>query len=341
MSPNKKKIKVLQYGFGPIGQETVRAVLKKEGLELIGVVDINPKFIGKDVGEILGEKKLGIIVKQSLAEALNGQKADIALHTTTSFVKSVKPQLEELIRAGINVVSSTEELLIPHLQSPEEAKEIDELAKAYNVTILGTGVNPGFVMDTLPLFLSSTCLDVKKIEARREVDAGTRRLPLQKKVGAGLDVDDFKKLAKEKKLGHIGLIESIALIAEGLGWKLDDIQESVEPVIADKDCKTKYLEVRKGQAAGLKHVAKGFKNKEELIQLDLRMYVGAKEPFDYIHIIGTPEIKCKFEGGIAGDQATVASLINSIPRVLKASPGLVTMYKLPIPYALINSNALS
>jgi len=340
MSPNKKKIKVLQYGFGPIGQETARTVLKKEGLELVGVVDINPEFVGKDVGELLGEKKVGITVKKSLEEALSDKKADIALHTTISFVKRVKPQLEELIRAGINVISSTEELLIPHLQNPEEAKEIDELAKAYNVTILGTGVNPGFVMDILPLFLSSTCLDVKKIEAIREVDAGTRRLPLQKKVGAGLDVDDFKKLAKEKKLGHIGLIESVALIAEGLGWKLDDIQESVEPIIAEKNHKTKYLEVQKGQAAGLKHIAKGFKNKEEVIYLDLRMYVGAKDPFDYIHIIGTPEIKCKFEGGIAGDQATVASLINSIPHVLKASPGLVTMYKLPVPFALINANVL-
>ncbi len=340
MTEGKKTIRVIQYGLGPIGQETAKIVLKKEGLELIGAVDINPELVGKDLGEILGENKLGITISKTLSDALNGKKADIALHTTTSFIKTIKPQLEELIKAGINIASSTEELLVPHLQSPKEAEEIDKLAKEHSVTVLGTGVNPGFVMDTLPLCLSGICLEVHKIGVRREVDAGTRRLPLQKKVGAGLEVDEFKRLVDEKKLGHIGLIESVALIAEGLGWELDDIQESIEPVVADDDHTTKYLTVKKGQAAGLKHIAEGFKDNKVLIHLDLRMYVGAKEPFDYVHIIGVPEIKCKLEGGIAGDQATVASLVNAIPRVVKAAPGLVTMDKLSVPLALITDKIL-
>jgi 4-hydroxy-tetrahydrodipicolinate reductase len=236
----------------------------------------------------------------------------------------------------MNFVSTCEELSYPHYKYPELAHKIDELAKKNDVTVLGTGINPGYLMDTLPITLTGPCQEVKKIKVTRMLDSSKRRVPYQKKIGTGLSREEFKKMIEEKKItGHVGLIESIAMIADALGWKLDEIKElHPECVIADRKTITPYTIVKPGQVAGLKSVAYGIKQGKRVITLEFVSYAGLKEEYDAISIEGVPNIYQKIEGGVHGDIGTVATIINSIPKVINANPGLVTMKDLPLPSAV-------
>ncbi len=325
-----KKIGVIQYGLGPIGVETAKLVLQKTGMEIVGAVDISKEIAGKDLGEVLGlGKRMGIVVTDNARALFSSVKADVVLHTAGSRIPKIYDQFEEIINAGLNVISSSEELLFPLKENDELAARIDRLARIKGVTVLGTGVNPGFVMDALPLFLSAVCQDVKKIHVERVVDAGTRRLPLQRKVGAGMTTQAFHEKIGRKELGHVGLLESLYLVAQKLGMGLDDVIETIDPVVAAKAVKTQYFSLKPGDVAGIRHVARGIRDGEIVITLDLRMYIGAEDPHDAVHIVGTPEIRLRIEGGIAGDQATAAVLVNSIKTVVGAKPGLTTVSDIP------------
>ena len=327
-----KSIRVIQYGLGPIGCSVARALLEKKGIDLVGAVDIAPDLSGKDLSEVLGlPTRVHIRVSDDAARLFRATKAQVLVHTTQSFFRDVYPQLEQAVKAGLNVISSTEELLYPQLRNGQLASKLDRLARQHGVTVLGTGVNPGFVMDTLPLVMSGVCQKVHSVKITRRVDASTRRMPLQRKIGAGMKTGEFRKLVRAGKLGHIGLLESMALLAAGLGWKLDKISEKIQPVLAETVQKTRYFTVAAGDVCGLKHTGVGYLSGKRVIELDLRMYVGAKDPVDTIEIRGVPDLHVSIPGGIAGDLATVASLINGIPRVLEAEPGLKTMLDLPIP----------
>jgi hypothetical protein len=325
-----KKIKVILYGVGPIGQRATKVALAREDIQLVGAIDIDPDKVGRDLAEFLDlNTPTGIKISDNPQAVFKEKNPAVAIHTTTSFVDKVYGQLESLAEAGINVVSSTEELLFPYYRHPEKSKQLDKIAKNSNATILGTGVNPGFVMDTQVLMLSSVCAEVKKIRVERVVDASTRRLPLQKKVGATLSEEDFRNLVKQGKLGHIGLLESMLLIAHGLNWEIEKFNENIDPMIADKDYRTDYFEIKKGQVTGIKHTVVGYRNGEKALDLDLRMYVGAKDPHDAVYIDGNPPIDMIIRNGVAGDIATAAILVNAIPTVLYAEPGLKTMIDIP------------
>jgi len=329
-----KKIRVIQFGVGPIGQECARWCLQNEGIELVGAVDIDPEKAGKPLEVLIGiDEKTGIKISPDVEKTLEHARPDVALHTTGSSLQAVFPQIETLCRSRVNVVSSTEELLVPELRNPDLARKLNELATECGVTVLGTGVNPGFVMDTLPLCLSSMCLEVRSIRVRRELDAGKRRLPLQKKVGVCLSPEEFQALKEQGRIGHVGLVESMDLLLQGLGWIPDRVLETLEPVVADRELATDFLTVKQGEVCGIKHVARARKDEKDVVVLDLRMYIGAPESFDMVEIEGTPPIRAKFEGGIHGDRATVAALVNAIPRVKAAPPGLKTMKELALPYA--------
>jgi hypothetical protein len=328
-----KKIRVIQYGLGPIGIETARLVTKKSGMEIVGAVDISKDIAGKDLGEVLGlDRKLGVAVTANARGLFAGTRADAVLHTTGSRIRKIYPELEEIIRAGLNIVSSSEELLFPLKENAELSQRVDALAKKHGVTVLGTGVNPGFVMDALPLFMTAVCQDIRKVHVERHVDAGTRRYPLQRKVGAGMTQEAFREQIANKTMGHVGLLESICLVAETLGLSLDDVHEAVEPVMAQKVVNTAYFSLKPGDVAGIKHTAEGINNGETVLSLELRMFVGCEEPHDFVHILGTPEIRLRIEGGVAGDQATAAVLVNSVPAVIGARPGLATVKDLPAPH---------
>ncbi len=328
-----KPIRVIQYGLGPIGCATARALLGKDGVDLVGAIDIDPAKAGKDLGPLLGIKLLGVTVGGSAKEVFATCRADVVTHTTQSLFRDVYPQLDAAARAGVNVVSSTEELLYPQLRNPDLTRRLDRTARGHGSTILGTGVNPGFVMDTLALALSGVCCRIRSIRVTRRVDASTRRMPLQRKVGAGTSPAQFRTLVKDGKLGHVGLLESMYLVAAGLGWELTSVREKIKPVIAESRQVTEFFKVEPGAVSGLQHTAAGFVDGRMVISLDLQMYLEAKQPIDRIEIDGDPGLVVEVRGGVAGDVATVASLVNAIPRVLEADPGLKTILDLPIPRA--------
>lgn len=332
------KIRVILYGVGAIGSLLAKFLLEKKGIEIVGAVDIAKNKVGKDLGKVLGlERKLGIRVSNDVDSVLSKVKADIAVHATSPFIKDACPQIASIVKHGVNVVSTCEELSYPHVTEPELAKKLDALAKQNNVTVLGTGINPGFLMDTLVITLTAVCQKIEKIEVVRVMDAATRRLPFQKKIGAGLTVREFRRKIENKQItGHVGLEQSIAMIADALAWKLDKtIAEPVEPVIAKKSVESKDITVEAGEVAGLRQKAKGIVKSREVIILDFQAYIGAKEEYDSVTIEGVPNIKQRIQPCVHGDIGTIAMVVNAIPKVINAPAGLLTIKDLPVPSAVL------
>jgi 4-hydroxy-tetrahydrodipicolinate reductase len=324
------KLRVIQYGLGPIGAATARLINERSGLELIAGVDIDPEKEGKDVGLVIGlDKPLGIKVVKSIND-LDGQlNADIVMHTTNSFFSDFKPQIISILEAGFNVVSTSEELSFPWFANKEDAVEIDIVAKKVEKTVLGTGVNPGFLMDSLPIMLTSICQRVDHIHVTRVINASTRRGPFQKKIGAGLSVEEFNSLIALGKMGHIGLRQSSGMVLNAFGKKLLKFETSVEPIVAKQRIETKYVVAEIGQVIGIKQSAAGSSESGEFIKLNFSAALDAQDEHDTIAISGKPDLNIRLQG-TNGDLATVAIAVNSIPRVFAADPGLATMRDLPL-----------
>jgi len=331
-----EKIRVISYGVGAVGGLIAKFLLEKEGIDVVGAIDVANDKVGKDLGEVLGlKRKVGVKISYSLEAVLSNVEADIAVHATSSFLKDTYPQIASIVEHDVNVISTCEELSYPYISEPKLAEKLDALAKKHDVTVLGTGINPGFLMDTLVITLTAACEKTEKIEATRIMNAGTRRLPFQIKIGAGLTVEEFqRKIEKKQITGHVGLEQSIAMIASALAWKPDKVAvESVEPVIARKPVESKDIKVHAGEVAGLKQKAKGIMKNREVIVLDFQAYIGAEEEYDAITIKGVPNINQKIQPCVHGDIGTVAMIVNAIPKVLNAPPGLFTMKDLPVPSA--------
>jgi 4-hydroxy-tetrahydrodipicolinate reductase len=331
------EVKVALYGVGAVGSLIAKSLLEKKGVKIVGAIDVAKEKVGKDLGEVLGlNRKIGITISSDVDVVLSKTKPDIAIHATSSYLKDTYPQIVSIVKHGVNVISTCEELSYPYYSEPKIAKELDRLAKKHDVTVLGTGINPGFLMDTLVITLTAACQKIEKIEAARVMDAATRRLPFQRKIGAGLTVEEFKqKIEKREITGHVGLEQSIAMIAAALAWKLDEIRiDPVEPVIAKEPAESEFIKVDAGKVAGLRQTARGIRKGKEVIVLDFQAYIGAKEEYDAITITGVPTIKQRIQPCVHGDASTVAIIVNSIPKVLKASAGLLTMKDLPVPSAV-------
>lgn len=328
-----RKIKTVLYGVGAVGSLIAKFLLQKKGIEIVGAVDVAEEKVGKDLGEVLKiGKHSGVVISNNSEAVLSKTRPDIVIHATSSFLKDVFPQLGEIVKHGANVVSTCEELSYPYYSEPQRAKRLDELAKKHQVTILGAGINPGYLMDTLVITLTAVCQKIEKIKAIRIMNAATRRVPFQKKIGAGLNVEEFYEAIKKGSItGHIGLEQSTSMIAEVLAWKLESIKlDPVEPVIAKKPVRSRTVEVEAGYVAGLRQQAKGYRKGKEAITLEFQAYIGAEEEYDSISIKGIPNINQKIIPCIHGDIGTVAIVVNAIPKVINASPGLVTMMDLPI-----------
>ena len=321
-----------QFGLGPIGVETLKLAATKPWAEIVGAVDIDPAKTGKDLGELTGDSHLkGRKVHPSLEDLLKHSSVDVMLHTTVSKFKDAFSQIEPMAERGISVVSSCEELLFPQLNEPALTAKLDGICKRGNARVIGTGVNPGFVMDVLPVCLTGVSRSVRSVHVQRVVNASTRRAPLQKKIGSGLPPEEFRRLFKDGRAGHAGLKESLALIAHCLGWQATDIVETGDAVIADHDIRTQYLEVKKGQTCGLHQRAEAKVNGKVALVLDLKMYLDAQNPHDAIQIDGEPSLDVVINSGVAGDHATVAALVNTARRIMNAKPGLLLMTDLAVP----------
>ncbi len=324
------KIRVIQYGLGPIGSAVARHVVERAGLELVGGVDIDPAKVGADVGEVIGlGRPLGFAVAEKLAQVLARTEADVALHTTSSYFDLFKPQIIEILEAGLDIVSTAEELSFPWLAHPEQAAEIDGVAKRAGKTVLGTGVNPGFLMDTLPLSLTAICQRVDHIAVRRVINASTRRGPFQAKIGSGMTVEDFETRMAAGRMGHVGLPQSVGMLFDTLGRRLARYESGVEPLVADRPVKTDFFDVQPGRVKGLKQVARAYTDEGEFVSLTFIAALEAEDEGDTIQITGKPNLEVKLKG-TNGDIATVAIAVNAIRRVVEAAPGLVTMRDLPI-----------
>jgi len=326
------KISLAQFGLGPIGLETLRLAAAKPWARIVGAIDIDPAKIGRDLGDLTQVPDLkGRKVYGSLRELLAHAKPDLVFHTAVSRLNDACAQIEPLARQGISVVSSCEELLFPKLREPRLAARLDAVCRRNQARVVATGVNPGFVMDLLPVCLTGVCREVRAIHVQRVVNASTRRGPLQRKIGSGLPPREFRRLFRAGKAGHAGLKESAALLAHCLGWKPVTITETGDAVIADHDIQTQHVTVRKGQTCGLHQHAKVKVNGKVRLTLDLRMYLDAPDPHDAVQIEGDPALDLVLAGGVAGDQATVAALVNTAPRLLRANPGLLLVTDLPVP----------
>lgn len=324
------EIRIIQYGLGPIGSGIARHVVERAGLALVGGVDIDPAKVGKDVGHVIGlEQPLGFPVAERLAEVLERTEADVVIHTTSSYFDLFRSQIVEILEAGLDVVSTAEELAFPWLAHPEEAAEIDAAARQAGKTVLGTGVNPGFIMDALPLGLTAICQQVDRIDVTRVINASIRRGPFQAKIGSGLTVEEFEAKMAAGRMGHVGLPESVGMVFHTLGKKLARYESSVEPVVAEQLVKTDYFEVQPGQVRGLKQVAQGYTDEGEFMTLTFIAALEAGEDGDTVKISGRPDLEVKLKG-TNGDIATVAIAVNAVRRVKEAAPGLVTMRDLPI-----------
>lgn len=319
-------VSVAQYGIGPIGAEIARLLLTKPWVKLVAAVDIDPNKIGKDVGEVIG---LGRTAGVKVTPDLQG-KPEVVCHSTGSRLREVAGQLKELLERGCHVVSTCEELSFPLDQKLRA--DLQQVARSNNVTLLGTGVNPGFVMDKLPLTLTSVCQRVDSVDIIRIQNASTRREPLQRKVGAGMTTAEFRAAVQSGKIKHMGLRESLMLVGNGLGIEFEKVsEEKIEPIVAEREVVTQYLRVAAGQVAGVHQTING-KGKIN-VRLELRMYVGAEDvAADRVIVKGVPDVQMEIKGGVHGDRATAAMVVNSIPRVISARPGVLTMDDIPISY---------
>jgi hypothetical protein len=322
-------INTVHVGIGPLGQKVLRYAVERGCFNIVGAVDPDPEKAGKDLGQLCGIEPLGITIRDNLADAIKGQSVDVALVTTVSSIVALESQVAEIANAKLNIVSTCEELFYPWKTNPEVAGRIDEICRSNGIACVGTGVNPGYLMDLLPTVLSGLCQNVRKVEVWRVQDASVRRIPFQQKIGAGLTLEQFEAKRKAGTLRHVGLPESVDFIAERLGWKLDKSTESLEPVIAESQIDTGYKPISKGMACGVQQVGRGFVGDREVITLNFRAAVGEPESYDQVHIDGEPEIKSRIAGGVNGDIATCAITLNAVRSILQAGPGLKTMAQIP------------
>jgi 4-hydroxy-tetrahydrodipicolinate reductase len=319
---------VALVGLGAIGREVASAVLDTPELRLVAAMDVDPQLIGKPLSGLLGRAAGDLQVEEESARVLARAEGGVLLQVTGSRLPTVAAQIERAVGVGLNVVSSCEELAFPWLNHPEVAEKLEKLAQKHGVSVLGTGVNPGFVLDRLVCTLASVAGKVTRVVAERVVDASSRREQLQRKVGAGLTREQFERAVGAGKVGHVGLVESAALVSAGLGLSCDEFEESIEPFMATRAVQGP-VPVDIGRVAGSSQVARGFASGREVVTLSVTIAVGAPDPHDSIRIEGDPPLRFRAEGGVPGDRATIWSIVNAIPPVVTAEPGLLTVLDLP------------
>jgi 4-hydroxy-tetrahydrodipicolinate reductase len=325
-------IRVLHVGLGPIGAAVARQIASRKGFRIVGAIDIDSKKIGQDAGDIIGmPRKLRVKVGVDIGKTIKAAKPDVAVLCTSSSLKGVLPELLEVIKHRVPVVTTTEEAAYPQKANRDVARRIDDAAKKAKVAVLGTGVNPGFTMDALPIALSAVCERVDRIEVWRVQDARIRRLPFQQKIGTGLTPEEFQRKVESRGVRHVGFSESIQMIGDAIGWKLDEITDDVLPKIADEPVSSEWFSVAAGQVCGIVQNGVGFVKGEAKVTLRLEAYLGAAESYDSVLIEGSPRIASKIDGGVHGDIATASIAVNSIPAVIAALPGLRTMRDMRLP----------
>ena len=325
-------IRVVLVGLGPIGASIARQIVERKGFALVGAVDSDPQKADRNATNVIGlAQPVRLKVSRDIDQTLKTAKPDVAVLCTSSSLKAVVAQFEQVLKYRVPIVTTTEEAAYPSRANRRLFARIDAAAKKARVAVLGTGVNPGFTMDALPIALTAVCERVESIEVLRVQDARIRRLPFQQKIGAGLSREQFARRVEAGSVRHVGFTESIQMIADAVGWRLDRITDEIEPKIADADVASDLLSVTAGQVCGLIQRGAGYVNGDARIRLRLEAYLGAPEAYESVLIEGSPRIQSRIAGGVHGDIATASMAVNSIPAVLDAAPGFRTMRDMRLP----------
>ncbi len=336
----KENVRVILWGLGAMGKGIAETLLTKKGIEIVGVAWRGER-IGKSMYDYLdverGDREDVII--GTYEEVIKEGAADIVVISTDSFVKDSFDKIKYCLERKINVISTAEEMAYPQAQEPELAKEMDRIAKENGVSVLGTGINPGLMMDLLVLVLTGACTDVKSIKVERVNSLSPFGPAVLNGQGVGLEVEEFNRRVEEGTLaGHVGFPESITMIADALGWKLDDIELVREPIVTNVYRKTPYIEVEPGKVAGCNMKGYGYVDGELKIKMlhpqQIEPQLEGVDTGDYITIEGTPNINMSIKPEVPGGIGTIAMCVNMIPHVINASPGLKTMIDLPAPRAI-------
>ena len=337
----KENVKVIIWGLGAMGGGMADMLLKKKGVEIVGAVGRGAK-IGKSMYDYIktekGSKKDVII--GSYEDVIKEKAADVVLICTDSFTKGVFDKIKYCLEKKINVISSAEQMAYPKAAEPELTKQLDEIAKANGVTVLGTGINPGLIMDLLVVAFTGACEEVKHIAARRVNSLSPFGPAVMEEQGIGITVDEFKEGVRTGKLaGHVGFAESIGMIADAIGWKLSGFKQSMEPIVTEVDRKSPYGFAKAGDVAGCAMKGYGYVDGELKIEMDhpqqIEPHLGGVETGDYIIIKGTPNVNMANKPEIPGGIGTIAMCVNMIPHVINSRPGLKTMIDLPVPRAIM------
>jgi len=335
-----QNINVVIWGFGAMGQGIGSMLLEKEGVTIKGVCDLNPTYEGKSISSILEKpsKVSETFVSKEIEELLTSD-VDVVFLATDSFTKKSYPKIKQILEQNINVISTAEEMAYPYASEPELSKEINELAIKNNVTVLGTGINPGFVMDLLAITLSGAMVDVESIEVRRVNSLSPFGKTVMDEQGVGISIQEFEERIKSDSLaGHVGFKESVYMIADALGVKIDHFDQQMKPIVTSVDRKSKYGEAKKGNLAGIDMTAQATVKGKPFIDMkhpqQIEPEIEGTETGDYIILKGTPNIEMKISPEIEGGLGTIAMCVNMLPHVINASPGLKTMIDLPVPRAI-------
>ena len=325
-----RPIRVIHYGLGAIGSGIARLTTTQRGLEVVGGIDRDPQKVGRDLGEVIGlDHPIGAPVADDASALLQQLHPDIVIHATTSYFHEVYSQILECVTARANVISTCEELVYPYVKEPEASAQLHRLAAQSGVTVLGAGVNPGFIMDLLPLMLTAPCINVRRISVTRVVDATGRRATVHQRIGAGLTLDQFRDHVARGRVRHVGLAESLHMIAEGLGWQLYRVTETIDPILADEWLTADYATIAPGQVAGIRQCARGWMHGRDVLALTWEQAIGSRKSYDSISIDATPPVDLVIHGGLHGELAAAALILHAIPRVLAAPHGLMNVLALP------------
>lgn len=338
-----ENIKVIIWGFGAMGSGMAKMLLNKKGVEIVGVCDLSEERVGKNMYEILGvesEDRKPVIINKNMKEIIKNTNADIALLATDSFTKGAFDKIKLMLENKINVISTAEEMAYPQAQEPELAKELDKIAKENGVSVLGTGINPGLIMDLLVVALTGCMLDVEHVEAKRVNSLSPFGKAVMEEQGVGITVEEFEKGVKDGSLaGHVGFQESIRMIGDAIGWPVEKIDTQMKPIVTTVDRKSPYGFAAAGNVAGVNMTGQGYVDNKAKIDMihpqQIEPEMEGTSTGDYITIKGTPEINMAITPEVEGGLGTIAMCVNMIPHVINAGAGLKTMIDLPVPRAIM------
>jgi hypothetical protein len=328
------RLRTAHYGLGEVGKQVVALLARRPDVHIVAALDVDPLKVGRDLGDVvrLG-RTLGVAVSCDPELLIGGVDADVVIHATCPYLTVALPQLIPLLAGGKSVISACDELVYPWTSHPDMASRLDATAKKTGSTLLAVGASPGFVTDALPLFLAAVCSEVEAVLVTRVIDLAKEPAAVQAAAGLGMTLDAFREAADQGAVGLPGLLDSVALMAARLGWRLDRSVEMIEPIRATKRWETEATIVVTGRMAGLRQLARGFRGDAEALRVDVIAFLGAPAPHEAIVIRGRPQISARIDGGIPSHLATAALMVHALPAVAVAPPGLLNVTDLLGTYA--------